>query len=439
MLLRTRVTFLAASVVVSACGPSQGEPGAAGADTLAAEPALALPQCDPDNGGLTLPAGFCALVAHEGAGAARHLAVAPNGDVYVALSGRGAEGGVVGLRDTTGDGRFDEMVHFGSEGATGIAVHDGHLYFAPTTHVLRWRLPGPGLAPQGESETVVHGLPEQRSHEARGLALDGNNLWVNIGAPSNNCGINDRQQGARGQEPCPELEWQGAVWRFDANRTGQHHRDGERWAVGLRNTFALAYDPGAGALYGVQHGRDQLDVVAPEHFTPQQNAHVPSEEFHRLDRGATFAWPYCYHDPEQNRYVLAPEYGGDGQQVGRCDQYPEPLTAFPAHWAPQELLLYRGNQFPQRYRGGAFIAWHGSWNRAPEPQRGYKVTFQPMGGGRPTAEWEVFADGFAGRDVIPSPAEAEFRPMGLGEAPDGTLYIVDSKAGRIWRVIYRGE
>jgi glucose/arabinose dehydrogenase len=444
MVLHRWAVVLVAVLVAGGCGRPQVAPGAA-AETLVPEPPptqiTRLPACDADNGGLTLPDGFCALVAHQGVGAARHIAVAPNGDVYVALRDQqNQRGGVVGLRDTNGDGRLDETARFGPEGGTGIAVHQGYLYFAPNTYVVRWPLSSRGLEPEGPMDTVVHGFPEQRSHAAKTLAFDDRgSLWVNVGAPSNNCGVNDRQRGARGQEPCPELERQAGVWRFDANRTRQHQRDGERYASGLRNMLAIAWHPAAGALFGVQHGRDQMDVVAPEHFTPERNAHLPSEEFHRIDRGMTGAWPYCYHDPQQNRYVLAPEYGGDGRRVGQCDRFPAPLAAYPAHWAPQELHFYTGEHFPARFRGGAFVAWHGSWNRAPEPQRGFKVTFQPMVNGRPTGAFEVFADGFAGRDVIPSPAEARHRPMGLAQAPDGTLYIVDSREGRIWRVVYRGR
>jgi glucose/arabinose dehydrogenase len=447
---RRLAVFIGLGAVLAGCAPPQPAPGAPAGGTVVLQapptPTPRLPACDADNGGITLPAGFCALVAHQGVGPARHIAVAPNGDVYVALQGRrDAEsptqrGRVVGLRDTTGDGRLDEEVRFGPEGGTGIAVHDGYLYFAPNTYVVRWALSDRGLEPEGPMDTIVHGFPEQRSHAAKTLAFDGAGaMWVNVGAPSNACGVNDRQRGARGQDPCPELERAAGVWRFDANRLRQHQRDAERWASGLRNTMALAYHPGVGALFGVQHGRDQMDVVAPQHFSPQRNAQLPSEEFHRLDRGTAYAWPYCYHDPEQNRYVLAPEYGGDGRQVGRCDRFPAPLAAYPAHWAPQDLLLYSAEHFPARYRGGAFIAWHGSWNRAPEPQRGFKVTFQPLANGRPSAEWEVFADGFAGREVIPSPGEARFRPMGLAQGPDGSLYIVESRQGRIWRVVYRGE
>jgi glucose/arabinose dehydrogenase len=440
------LTALAAAALAG-CGepggsPAPAEGGAAGGATAA------LPACDPDDGGLVLPDGFCALVVHEGVGPARHLAVAPNGDIYVGISPpRPSEAGeerpaLVGLRDTDGDGRADEVVRFGQQGGTGVAVIDGYLYHAPNTHVVRYALPRDGaLAPTGAPDTVVSGFPDQRSHAAKALAHDGaGNLWVNVGAPSNNCGgATDRQPGARGQDPCPELERQAGVWRFDAARTGQRQTDGERWAYGIRNAVALAFNPADGALYTVQHGRDQLDVVAPAHFDADFNAERPAEELLRLERGSQHAWPYCFYDLQQRRYVLAPEYGGTGQETGRCAQVPEPVAVYGAHWAPNDLLFYTGEQFPARYRGGAFIAWHGSWNRAPQEQRGYKVTFTPMAGGRPTGGEEEFADGFAGQRPISGPGDARARPMGLAQGPDGSIYISDSVNGRIWRVVYGGN
>ncbi len=401
------------------------------------EAVVNLPACAPDNGGLTLPDDLCALVVHEGVGPARHITVAPDGRVYVSLRDqRGTPGGIVGLRDTDGDGSLDETVRFGDRGGTGIAVRDGFLYFAPNDAVLRYRLPADGgLEPSDAPETIVAGFPEQRSHAAKTLAFgpDGA-MWVNVGAPSNNCQNPDRQPNVRGQDPCPELELQAGVWRYDANETGQQHNVGSRWATGIRNAVALAFHPSDGTVYAVQHGRDQLDMWSG--FEPADNTELPSEEFLRLERGADFGWPFCYHDPQRGRRVLAPEYGGDGEREDRCAGFAGPLTAYPAHWAPNDLLFYTGEHLPARYRGGAFIAWHGSWNRTP-PQRGYKVTFQPMADGRPSGEWEVFADGFAGDEVLQSAGDARHRPMGLAEGPDGTLYIVDSQQGTIWRIMQR--
>jgi glucose/arabinose dehydrogenase len=199
---------------------------------------------------------------------------------------------------------------------------------------------------------------------------------------------------------------------------------------------ALALGPD-GRLYGAQHGRDQLH--ANWGFSPEKSAETPSEEFVRIERGDDFGWPYCYHDRELGHKVLAPEYGGDGRRVGRCASVDTPLVAFPGHWAPNGLAFYTGTQFPERYRGGAFIAFHGSWNRAPLPQAGYKVMFVPMSNGRVTGEPEVFADGFTGRASVANSGEAAFRPMHVAQSPSGGMYIIDSRKGRIWEVSWEGE
>jgi glucose/arabinose dehydrogenase len=398
------------------------------------------PRCDPGNGGLELPPGFCAVVVAESIGRGRHLVVAPNGDILIALRrgrGEGENGGLLALRDNDGDGRADVMERFGESSATGISLRDGFIYFAPDDAVLRYPFEPGTLGPAGPPDTIVSGFPSQGRHAAKSALVDGDgSLFVNVGGPSNTCEAGDRAEGPVGQDPCPELERQGGIWRFDAGRTGQTQADGERYATGLRNTFALAIDP-AGQLFGVQHGRDQLHQNWPALFSEEQGAHKPSEELVQIERGDDFGWPFCYHDPETDRLVLSPEYGGDGERSDRCSEKKGPAFAFPAHWAPEAILFYTADQFPARYRNGAFISFHGSWNRAPLPQGGYNVVFLPFENGRPAAEFEVFADGFAGPDV--SPRGALHRPTGLAVGPDGSLYIADDKGGRIWRVIYVGE
>ena len=136
--------------------------------------------------------------------------------------------------------------------------------------------------------------------------------------------------------------------------------------------------------------------------------------------------------------MLAPEYGGDGgKRVGDCARRDAPVAFFPAHWAPDDMKIYRGAMLPTAYQGGAFIAFHGSWNRAPAPQGGYNVVFQPLSDGKASGPWTVFADGFAGASKEPS--KAAHRPTGLAVGPKGELYISDDTGGRIWRVTYGGD
>lgn len=398
-----------------------------------------LPPCGPDNAGLSLPEGFCALVVADGLGRARHLTVASNGDVFVALGMQrgGGGGGVAALRDTDGDGVADEVRRFAGGPGDDVEFFGGYLYYSTNSNVVRFRWPEGALEPTVEPESIVVDLPAARGHRAKSIAIgpDGA-LYVNVGSPSNACQVEDRVAGAPGKEPCEELETRAGVWRFRSDWEGQRQADGVRFAAGLRNTVALAVRPQDGKLYGVVHGRDQLSQNWPDLYTVEQGAEKPAEEFVRIEEGDHFGWPYCYYDPELGLKVQAPEYGGDGHVRGTCTTMKDPLIGFPAHWAPNGLLFYAGDQFPERYRGGAFIAFHGSWNRAPLPQGGYNLVFAPFEGDEPSGEWEVFADGFAGRDK--SPRGAAHRPVGVAMGPDGSLYVSDDSGGRIYRIIYRG-
>ncbi len=402
-----------------------------------------VPKCDPDNGGLKLPAGFCALVVADNLGQARHMTVGANGDLYVALQTRGGRGqaptggGAVALRDADGDGRFEIKEPFGAGSTTGIALRNGYLYLAHPTTVERFKMTTGQLKPAGEAEVVVTGLPTETQHQDKGIAFDGRGgLYINVGAPSNACQNPDRTPGAKGMDPCPILEKHAGIWKFDENKLGQTHDSGTRFATGLRQMPAITWHDGA--LYIAMHNRDQLDVFWPSLFTAQQNAERPAEPLYRAVQGSDFGWPYCFYDYGQKSFLLNPEYGGDGKTVGRCTQFTPPVAAFPAHWAPVAVMFYTGNQFPRKYQGGAFIAFHGSWNRSPQLQEGYNVTFQPFSGGKPSGAFEVFADGFAGNAPLKTPGDATYRADGVAQARDGSIYVSESVKGRIWRVIYTG-
>ena len=398
------------------------------------------PVCDADNGGIKLPAGFCAEVVVDGIGEARHIAVAPNGDIYVALlSGRNSKGGVVALRDSKGDGKFDIKETFGDLSSTGVALRNGYLYVATVNAVIRYKMTPGELKPAGAAEVVVADLPGEREHGDKGIAFDGKgSLYVNVGAPSNACQPRNRRAHVAGDDPCPLLAEHGGIWKFDENKLGQKQSDGVRWATGMRQEPAITWHDGK--LYVVMNNRDQLDTLWPEHFTAQDNAELPAEPMYRIDKqDENFGWPYCFFDYKAQKLVLNPEYGGVGKEVGRCSGMSLPITTFPAHWAPVDVMFYSGSQFPKQYKGGAFIAFHGSWNRAPMPQDGYNVAFQPFSGDKPSGKFEIFANGFTGTDKLMNPNAAVARADGVAQAPDGSLYITDSQKGKIWRVFYRGK
>lgn len=390
--------------------------------------------------GIKLAPGFRATVFADGIGSARHMAAAENGWVYVALMKPQDGFGAVALHDSNGDGVADERVPF-AEGmiGTGMGINNGFLYYAEDERVMRWPLPEAG-APKGEPEMIIEGFPNKRQHSAKPFTFDADgHIYVNIGAPSNACMEKMRTKGSPGMDPCPILEDFGGVWRFDADKAGQTQADGMRYATGIRNAMAIDWNPHANALYIAQHGRDQLNTFFPDYFTDEDNARLPAEEFHRVEEGANLGWPYSYVDPEIEGRMKMPEYGGDGKMTSDIGQ--SPLIAFPGHWAPNDLMFPRTAALPDDMQQGAFIAFHGSWNRAPKPQAGYRVVFVPMNAnGEVSGDWVTFADGFAGEEPVMSPRNAKHRPTGLAEGPDGAIYISSlMSGGRVWKVVYDGK
>lgn len=390
---------------------------------------------------IKLSNGFRAVVVADSlAGRARHLDVNANGDIYVQMS-RLADGhGLAALRDTTNDGRADIIQYFGNHDGTGLEIAGNQLYTSSDHAVFRYDLKEGELVPDEASKVMlIGGFPIQNEHASKSFTLDGNgNIYVNVGAPANACQIQNRVAGSKGQDPCPLLDLQAGVWKFPVDKLAQQHgKDGSRYATGIRNAIALDWNSAANSLFVVQHGRDQLHEFWPDMYTEAQNAALPAEEFFRVEEGDDFGWPYCYYDSMQQKKVLAPEYGGDGKKTGRCANAKDPILAFPAHIAPNDLLFYNGSAFPEKYRNGAFIAFHGSWNRSPLPQKGFFVAFVPFTDGKISGNWEIFAEGFAGQDPVPSPGDAKYRPMGLAVGPDGALYVSDSVKGKIWKIVYQ--
>jgi glucose/arabinose dehydrogenase/mono/diheme cytochrome c family protein len=408
--------------------------------------------CAGDNGGISLSPGFCATVFADNVGHARHLVVAPNnGAVYVnTWSGEyygkdkpPAGGFLLALKDTTGSGHADIVQRFGPDaasgnhGGTGIAYYKGGLYVETNDKIVRYALPDGALVPVGVPETILSGLPLTGDHPMHPFIIgaDGS-LYVDLGSATNSCQEKNRTLASPGMQPCTELETRAGTWRYDANKIGQVFSPAERYATGLRNGEGFAFDS-AGRLYATQHGRDQLSQNWPKLYKPEQGPELPAEELVLETRGADFGWPECYFDGLQKKLVLAPEYHGDGgKAAGICAGKQAPVAAFPGHWAPNDLAIYNASQFPMPWQGGAFIAFHGSWNRAPFPQGGYNVVFQPLSDGKVSGPFVVFADGFAGAHK--EPGRAAHRPSGLAVGQDGALYISDDQHGRIWRVTYQG-
>ncbi len=413
--------------------------------------AIALAATDePD--GLTLPSGFHATVVADGLGAIRHLAVRGNGNVYVstALNLEGHGTGIIALH-LDANHHADQVQHFGPiEGGTGIRFHSDRLYASTPSGVYRFTFRGSELVPSSEPMAIVDGMPATHpgfNRVNRPIAFDGKgNLFVALDASANLCtsqplpppGKPQPSDGSSlaGAKPCPDLGTRAGVWRFDSNKAGQKFpSDGEQWATGIRDIDALDWSPADAHLYGIMHGRDNTHRFWPDLVSADDDDHI-ADEMHRITKLTDFGWPYTYYDGARNVRLISPEYGGDGKTSPPAGTYASPVLTFHSRRsAPLDLLFYSGNAFPRSYRGGAFIVLHVTQNKY-----GYNVVFVPFDRNGKAGSPTVFADGFAAFDSSSSArGPARYRPIGIAEGPDGSLYVADSQKGRIWRIAYQGE
>jgi glucose/arabinose dehydrogenase len=354
----------------------------------------------PEGAALTAPPGFDVSVFADGLEDARWMAVAENGDVFLAQP---SSGQVTLLRDTNGDGKADAKSVFagGLSQPHGLAIRGGYLYIGDTEGV--WRVPYRAGQEKAEAKpqliTPEGAFGGGNGHWTRNLAFspDGTRFYVAIGSGTN-IGI--------------EKPPRATVQEFSA--------DGKplgTYASGLRNPVGISFYPGSEDLFVVVNERDTLgDGLVPDYLT-------------HLVRGGFYGWPYSYI--------------GAHPQPGFADKAPElvkqaivPDLLFKSHSAPLGLVFYEGAQFPAEYKGSAFVALHGSWN-AKEP-RGYMVVRVPFEAGRPKGYYESFLTGFRlqGQKGFGSQAQVWGRPAGLAVAHDGTLLVADDVGNKIWRVSY---
>ncbi|MCK5278339.1 MAG: PQQ-dependent sugar dehydrogenase, partial [Cyclobacteriaceae bacterium] len=370
-------------------------------------------------------------------GKGRHIAVNDNGDLYVKLRQVKNDHGIIALRDNDENGIMDEQKGFMPYGGTGIAIHNGYLYCSSDSNVYRYQLKIDELVPSSEMELIATGFPKQGPHATKPMTFDNEgHMYVTVGAPVNAGEEIAFSVESPGIDPSPYIERQAGIWQFDANKANQNQQEAYHYAIGVRNGLAMDWNFETNALYAVNHGRDQLSGFWPRVYTLEQNADLPAEQFIKINKDQDYGWPYCYYDHFLNKQMLSPEFGGDGKMAGQCENIEPPLMSLAAHAAPNDLIFYTGDMFPKRYKNGAFVALHGSWNRVPYPQVGYSVVFIPFKNGKPTGTYEEFATGFAGKEEIKAPTDARYRPTGLAQGSDGSLFIIDSVKGRVWRVYY---
>jgi glucose/arabinose dehydrogenase len=359
----------------------------------------------PLRAGLKVPQGFEATLFATGLSSPRYLAVSPKGDVYVSESRANR---VTVLRDADGNGRADRRAvvaehlsrpHGLAFGPPDPAAVKDTLYIADLDRI--WKLPMiDGFPRQGKPEPVSErgALGDAGGHWTRNIAIAPNSgdFMVAIGSRSNIA-----------EEPVP---------RATIQQIAADGGDQSTFAAGLRNPVGIAFYPGTDRLFTVVNERDGMgDGLVPDYLT-------------EVTKGSFYGWPYAYT--------------GTNPQPGFADKRPDLVAAslvpdvlFEAHSAPLGLAFYTGEAFPERYRGGAFVTLHGSWNRS-DPT-GYKVVFVPFEDGEPLGWYETFASGWwqEGEDR----AKVWGRPCGIAVMPGGSLLVSDDTGGDIWRIRYTGR
>ncbi len=338
---------------------------------------------------IELPAGFSIDLYATRIASARSLAQGPSGTVFVGTGRRG--GGVVhALRDSDGDGSADKryVIAENLNWPNGVAFHDGDLYVAEISRILRYDEIEGQLSSPPREVVVTDGLPTETHHGWKFIRFgpDGR-LYVPVGAPCN---------------VCDEGDPYAAILRLDAS--GSH----EVVARGVRNTVGFDWRPGTDELWFTDNGRDMMGDDLP-----------PDELNVLTENGQHFGFPYCH-----GQDIADPEFGAERS----CDELLPPALDLDPHVAAVGMRFYRGSAFPERYRGEIFIAEHGSWNR--RDPIGYRVVVVHLDAtGRPT-EYEKFATGWL------QDGSAWGRPADVMELPDGSLLVSDDLRGVIYRIAY---
>lgn len=346
-------------------------------------------QAEIDLSRIRMPDGFKITVFTDKVPGARSLSLGDDGTVYVGTLGQGK---VFAVRDLDGNGQAEIVREIGSglNYPNGVAWHEGDLYVAEVSRILRIRDIKAHLDTPAKPEVVFDGFPTDKHHGWKYLRVGPDNkLYTAVGAPCNVC--------------LPEKAVYGSLVRMDTNG-----KNVEIIAQGLRNSVGFDWQPDTGDLWLTDNGRDWLGKDAPP------------DELNRLRTpGQHFGFPYCF-----GKDIADPEFG----KLKACNEFTGPEWQFPAHVAALGAHFYRGAAFPPEYKNQLFVAQHGSWNRIP-PQ-GYRIVVIRFENGRPLAE-QSFAEGW-----LNAVGYATGRPVDVLPMPDGALLVSDDKTGALYRMSY---
>ncbi len=398
--------------------PPGATPSVSNGPRIVAHPAGAVPK---------VPPGFRVDLLASRLSDPRALRAAPNGDVFVAESGPGRIR-VLRVPDGAAQPSENQVFASGLDGPFGLAFYPAGpdpqwLYVANTGSIVRFPYRNGDLKARGRAEAVVPALPHargrwvQRGHSTRDIAFsnDGTRMFVSVGSASNAAeGMGRRDAAALARYEAEH--GMGASWGADTDRAlvlafDSEGKNEKTFATGIRNCVGLAVHPTSGDAWCSTNERDNLgDDLVPDYVT-------------RVREGGFYGWPWYYIGAHEDP-------GHRGERPDLRDKVTVPDVLIESHSASMQLAFYTAEQFPAEYRGDAFVAQHGSWNRAK--RTGYKVVRVRIKDGVPTGEYEDFMTGF-----VVSDSSVWGRPVGVAVARDGSLLVSEDGNGTIWRIRWR--
>jgi len=343
----------------------------------------------PANAKLNLPPGFQAEVFMEGLQVPRFMLLGPGNEILISDAGRGTAGAVYAIQ-----GKQKKAIIEGLDRPYGLALNGGFLYVGTPESIKRYKYDSKALTATGGEEIIsLKGF--NSGHWTRSLLFDraGKKLYVGTGSGSNV---------SPGEDPR-----RAAINRYNPDGSGH-----EIFASGTRNPIGLHWYPNTDTLWAAVQERDDLgDDLVPDYFT-------------HIQQGAFYGWPYAYAGPNEDprNKGLKPDLVAKSIQGD---------VLLGAHVAVLDFLFYTGNQFPQEYRGGAFLALHGSWNGAKRV--GQSIAFIPFKDGKPSGEMKQFLTGWM---LGPDERDVWGRPVALLQMPDGSILISEDGNNKLWRVSY---